>query len=70
MTIIEALKISDAIRRKNNKLHSGSGGTGFVHIDVLLHDCSFKFCSICNMSFKLSKQDLIADDWEAKPDDS
>ena len=65
MTLIEALKISDHIRRKGKASHVGSNGNGWVDIYTLL---------LCNglqynqYSLTFTKEDILADDWEALED--
>ncbi len=72
MTITEALKISDIVRRKDKPSHVGSNGDGWVHIDMLLGQCwassapnrldAYNFLA-------LQKEDLLADDWEVREDE-
>lgn len=71
MTIIEALKISDILRRKSSAKHRGSHGDGWVHVNVLLGAPfkSYLFEVPDCLNFTLTKADLLADDWEAKGGD-
>lgn len=69
MTLVEALKVSDIIRRKGKALHVGSHGDGWVHIDLLIgKSWATVFLSMgdCFDRFYLTKDDLLADDWEAR----
>ena len=66
MNLVEALRISKTIRRKNKISHIGSSGDGWVHIDVLLDQCPEGKHSHPYSSLQLTEEDLLADDWEAK----
>lgn len=52
MTIQEAFKSGRPIARKNSARHRGSHGTGFVDPEFLL------------TVLHITKEDIIADDWE------
>ncbi len=56
MTLPEAIKKSLCIRRKNNPLHSGSSGDGWVKADDCFRMGMFTW------------EDIIATDWEARPE--
>lgn len=69
MTLPEALKISDIVRRKDKPSHVGSNGDGWVHIEMLLGQSwaaagSNRLDAYSGIA--LTKEDLLADDWEAK----
>lgn len=65
MTLGEALKISDIVRRKGKASHCGSDGNGWVHIEILL-PAETVFVPGMTSSLRLTKDDLQAQDWEAK----
>lgn len=69
MTITEALEISDTVRRKGKASHVGSGGDGWVHIDLILPPVMRSSSIVHDMVpfLYLTKEDLLAKDWEAKP---
>lgn len=58
MTIVEALKSSDVLRRKDDPRHCGTHGEGWVHVDYLLSNLSTE------SALRLTRADLMADDWE------
>lgn len=69
MNIVEALRQSDIIRREGKASHVGSHGTGWVHVEMLLGQAwasaGFNRIDAYNQ-LALTKDDLIADDWEAR----
>ena len=69
MNLIEALKTDKQLRRPIVK-HMGSKGDGWLSNALLLTillDNNNKFSSINNYADRLmSKEDLLADDWEIK----
>lgn len=66
MTLPQALRLSDYIRRKNKPSHVGSHGNGWVDIEILLGTSNRETPFIYLSSLCLTKEDILADDWEAK----
>lgn len=61
MTLPEALKISDIVRRKGDPRHCGHDGTKWLTAEYLVYPCNNMYSSS-----SLTIEDLKADDWEAK----
>jgi hypothetical protein len=57
MNIIEAIKSGRALARRDNPKHRGSQGNGFVDPDFLIE------------YMRLTKEDILAEDWEIEDDE-
>ncbi len=70
VTITEALRKSDHIRRKGNVAHAGTNGDGWIHIEYFLRPRGNYYgpLGLGESDLHLKREDLLADDWESRPE--